>query len=120
MRGCIVVRIVWFYSLGLVLLNVWYRLIISLESVSKFCQIIETLTLHYPPILCYTCLRISVQLMYRLFFMRLIAQFFTEISMNSFVSSYVEQTLEILVNLWTISEYHVKLWLIWKIFTTIL
>ena len=24
----------------------------------------------------------------------------------------VEQNLEILVNLWTISEYHVKLWLI--------
>ena len=57
--------------------------------------------------------------MYRLFFLRLIAQFFTQISLNYFVSSKVEQNFEILVNLWTISEYHVKLWLIWKNFTTI-
>jgi hypothetical protein len=46
--------------------------------------------------------------LYSSFFLRLIAQLFTQIYMNCFVSSYVEQTGWILVNLCTIAEYHVK------------
>ena len=54
---------------------------------------------------------------YRLFFMRSIVQFFTQIYINCFCQ-FISTTNW--VNLWTIDEYHVKLWLIWKKFTMII
>ena len=46
---------------------------------------------------------------YVLFFLRSIAHFFTQIVLS----------VHMLVNLWTIAEYHVKLWLMGKKSTTI-
>ena len=47
-------------------------------------------------------------------------QFLTQIYVYCFVSSKVEQTGYFLVNLWSIAEYHVKLWLIEKFYDDIM